>query len=811
VDQNAGLPPLEELKRLNEQVDQVSDLNGLKPIYYRLEQIAKDYPGDFEVQLALSDIKQHLVQRGMKLKEAGAGTSQQMVSLQTPIAMPPGAGQTPSGQMAAAPPPVTPSPGSGEHGIARTPSGQMPAAPPPPPPPAYVPAAGGRAPLNWKRALWIGGVLGSVLSIAGIALLIQLARKRNIEAPPPEAGQVAVEIITTPPGARIRINNEERCTSNCKLNLAPGNYQVTAFLDGYDPAASGVTVAPGSPISVNLNLEPQAQTLRVLTDLESGKVTINDQPAPDLQEGQFILDRIPPGKHTVKILGKGAEASFTFEAAPAKLPVITGPIITKNLMALGISSFGSTAKAVSNAGPWKLALNGQVQGDASPAGIDLQGFAPGVHEISVGEGKDQKVMKENFGPAPALTVFLKSDLDVGTLIVFAGQDDVTVYLNDREFRRKTARGQVRMQLSPGKITVRVAREGFQTETPPQTVEIKKGEETRIEFKLRPLPQISSLVLRGFPAGTQVVIDDKAAGTVGPDGNFTAGGIAPGEHAVQLRRDNAVSQVLRRMFKAGETVTLGNTDLTLVATSGTIRLTKNPPETAVSWRKPNETQTHEIRGNSVELLPGTYVLSAKANGYNDRDETVTLSGGEVKTVDLALTRATSASKPVELAVRPGTIADFEQPFVKDGEEYVKKGGGINLFKLPAKGVFTFTVELVKGGGVFRGGRVRWVVDYQDPQNYAFFEVDKKNFWAKDRVNGRNSDRDKTEHGLADAKSFTVQIEITPDRVVHRIRSGDQWVPVDSWSQPGRNFTDGKFGFLVQGNDEIAIRDFRFTPR
>ena len=43
-------------------------------------------------------------------------------------------------------------------------------------------------------------------------------------------------------------------------------------------------------------------------------------------------------------------------------------------------------------------------------------------------------MKESFGPAPMLTAFLKSDLNIGTLIVSTGEDDVKVFLNDKEYR-----------------------------------------------------------------------------------------------------------------------------------------------------------------------------------------------------------------------------------------------------------------------------------------------------------------------------------------------------------------------------------------
>jgi len=41
-------------------------------------------------------------------------------------------------------------------------------------------------------------------------------------------------------------------------------------------------------------------------------------------------------------------------------------------------------------------------------------------------------------------------------------------------------------------------------------------------------------------------------------------------------------------------------------------------------------------------------------------------------------------------------------------------------------------------------------------------------------------------------------------------GDQWKVLDTFVEQGRDFTQGKFGFLIQGNDEIAISDFKFLP-
>jgi pimeloyl-ACP methyl ester carboxylesterase len=165
------------------------------------------------------------------------------------------------------------------------------------------------------------------------------------------------------------------------------------------------------------------------------------------------------------------------------------------------------------------------------------------------------------------------------------------------------------------------------------------------------------------------------------------------------------------------------------------------------------------------------------------------------------------------VPAGTMDDFENPAAwrKDGDVWSHRGQAFLAYNKVPLGVFQFTVRLVKGGNLFRSGRIRWCLNYRDSKNYALFELSNQTFWVKDVSNGKSTDRAKTQLNLEKDKMFTVQVEVTPQRIVHTILMGGKWVPVNSWTDSGRNFSDGKFGFLVQGSDEIAISDFKFTPQ
>jgi hypothetical protein len=747
------MAPLDELKRLEAQISSAASLDALKPIYARLDDIAQTNSGDFEVQLVVADLREHLVHKGVNLRR-----SQQV--------------------------------------LAGAPAG------------SWWLRDDGK--LDIKRALMIGAGLGVVGWLVLFITLVQIARYRNIPQPqtisvaaasPAAAGTVPVDIVTTPPGATIQINNDTKCTSNCRVNLAPGNYQVTAMLDGFDPAATGVTVVPGSPINVSLALLNQTQTVRVYTDLPSGKVYLDGKPAPDLQDGQLVLDRVKNGKHEIRVAGPAGQAKFAFELLAGKEPVITGPIVANNLISVVVSSLGSNAHVQSSSPAMKVSLNGQPQGETGPNGLDLKNVPPGDQQLAIGQGSEQHKMVVPFGPMPSLTAFLKSDINSGTLVVSTGEDDVSVFIDGKEYRHKTKRGQLRIPLL-GVVKVRVGKQGFMPEAE-QTADVKKGEEARLAFKLRPLPQVAALQVHGAVPGTQVLVDDRLVGRVGADGALSAANLTPGEHIVELRRDGYVSKRSPRTFRAGEALLLSGADTALASAAGTIHLVLSPPEATVSYRRAEETQMHPVNGNALKLDPGNYVFTAKAPNHLDRTERVPVVAGETRNVELALARdhAATAVKPLAAA---GTL-DWSG-WSNEGGAHVRKGGNhVPVRSGPLNGTITFTAQLRKGGGLFRGGKLRWYLD--DGGRISQFEIDKKHFYTKGLGDEGISER--FVHDEVDEKRYTVQIDVSPDRIIQKLKVGDRWVVLGS--APGHAIANGKFGFVIPGGDEVAVSDFHYAQR
>ena len=65
------------------------------------------------------------------------------------------------------------------------------------------------------------------------------------------------------------------------------------------------------------------------------------------------------------------------------------------------------------------------------------------------------------------------------------------------------------------------KDGFDSVPAMASAVIKKGAETRLEFKLTPLPKFSSLRIIGGMSGVEVFIDQRSAGIIGADGTSRA--------------------------------------------------------------------------------------------------------------------------------------------------------------------------------------------------------------------------------------------------------------------------------------------------
>lgn len=367
---------------------------------------------------------------------------------------------------------------------------------------------------TWQRATYIG-VFFAILLFATFIYLVQAARKINFpgsETPSQQASQPQ--------------NSANAPAQNASL------------------AASAAK-----------------PTLRLYTDLVPGTVEIDSGAPQDLKDGEMVLDNLQPGQHSIKVVGRSGEAAFTFDVAEKSAPRIVSVPSASNVMAVLVSAQDGKAHLVTNADNSEVSLDGKTAGQVGTDGLTLENLGTADHDLQVTQGKDRQRFVLTYTPAPALTVYVKSDPNAGTLVVMTGQDNVELYIDDNLYRRKTDRGQVRVPLKVGDYTIRVHKPGF-IDPPPKTVTVKKAEETPVDFRLDPVPQIATLVINGALQGTMVYLDKDLAAVIGADGNANISNVRPGDHTIELRREQALPKRFQRSFHLGDTVLLSGPDVTL---------------------------------------------------------------------------------------------------------------------------------------------------------------------------------------------------------------------------------------------------------
>jgi hypothetical protein len=547
-------------------------------------------------------------------------------------------------------------------------------------------------------------------------------------------------------------------------------------------------------------LLPLSPVFQVSSDLASGVVTLDGNRLGELEDGGFEweLADLGPGEHTLLLSSAGSSAAISFEIPASGAPKFTAPPKVNSLKAVVIASLAGVAQVYGTDAGETISLDGQLVGSLGTDALALDGLSEGTHELTLGSGKQQRKFVFDSGPAPLLAAYLGSDRNVGTLRVVTGESDVQIFLNGTAYRYKTARGRRLIYLNPKLYEVRVEKEGFRAPAP-QKVEIKKGEETQLEFEMAPLPKTATLRITNGVPGTEVWIDGQSRGVI-RSGAFTTS-LEPGKHAIRLENENYKTTEFEREAGPGATVEL---DGALESAVGTLEIQVNPPAADVSLtlQREGESASRPIREKTLQLPPGTYTVEASAPGFHDYAATVRITINQTKTASLIL-RKVEEQKPAQPAV---TLADWEKAgWRREGKLVIRHGGDFVIAAgSGGAGRYTFTGLLQKGR------RLEWVVNYTDSDNHVYYRLGKDFLHRTEITKGRKSRTVKIPHHMKWDDFLSVDIAVQADSIVHRVLIDDKWVELDNWKQPGSSLTAGKFGFHIPSRDQVGLSHFAFVP-
>ena len=674
---------LDELHRLDNEAASASAVDFLKSVAGKIQSMSAPYQGDTEFQSAVASAIRRVATRIDALEAAKAMTP---IPLQS---TPPAATSAGQGIPQASQPPSRASIPASEPASLRGQRAAIPQQPAPASPKS-----------DFDVLAFATGAIGAKPSAGGV---VPQAPTRTMPPPPapvmlpmqpvPPEPVPPQEVSARPPAGKKILWIATGAAVLVVVALAA--LHVPRLLKKHfasgEAASSGTANLTPTPPPV---LPPQLAGLRVYTDLENAKVTLDGSEVGALEGGQFSLDNLSDGQHALEISGGTSQAKISVASVHDSMPVVQGPLEAKNLKVIVVTNGPQQGQVVSSYGPMQASMDGQEIGTISSTPLALPNLLPGTHDLVLGTGKDERKVSFQVAATPALTVFLNADRNVGNLLVIAGEDGATVLLNGRKYQRTTRHGQLMIaNLEPKRYAVAVVKDGFQT-APQQEVNIQKGQVEKLVFALQPAPTVASLVITGAPPLAEVLLDRKSLGTIQQDGSFSESNIKPGPHTIGLRKDLFKPKELQRQFVAGGSVHLNANEVALESAT----VTHHPPPLA-----PPKLVVQTVPGAQVSI-DGQAVGQTASNGrleispapagehtvevvakkpYNNFTEKVTLSPGGVTTIAASLL----ASMPVEhkhvvgscngiLRVGSGRI-QYQASSGKDSFDYplasVKKAG------------------------------------------------------------------------------------------------------------------------------------------
>ena len=662
---------LEKLHRLNSEAQTVAEPAVLKTLAREIQSLSAPYRGDSEFEAAVASASRRVSTRIEALESIGpiptpalggddltVSTVPGGVSGATPLPTPPAPPKppvSPDKPAAAMPSSAGPTPvsdlGRSTAPVEASQARSWPAVSPAPRAPVTPPAG--------KKMLWV--VVGVVVLI--IAALAALLVRRFLKQP---------------------------------------------------PAQQAMTVPTPAPVPAPPPL-PQLPELRVYTDLEKGKLTLDGNEVGELEGGQFSLDKLSEGQHALEIGDGTSQVKISVASAPDSMPQIQGALETQNLKAIVVTSGPQNGQVLSSYGPIAASLDGKDIGSLSSTPLPLSGLASGTHDLDVGTGNDEKKISFELSATPSLMVFLSADRDVGNLLVVAGQDGATVLLNGKPYPRLTKHGQlVIADLAPKQYAVSVVKDGFQ-QAPAQNVNILKGQASKLIFALQPAPSAASLVIAGAMPQTDVLLDGASLGAVQQDGSFTASNIKPGAHTIGLRRDQFKPKDLQRQFAAGGSVHLSAADVAM-ASAAPAAPALLPPKLVVQTvagaqviidGQPSGQTDSKGRLEITPLAPGDHSVEIVLKPYNNFNQTMNFSPGHIVSITPRLLASMAVEHKHLVGGCNGTL------LVGDGKIQFQASNGNDSFN--------HSLSAVKKVGAADGGK-GFFVEITGAKRYTFHAAD-----------------------------------------------------------------------------------------
>ena len=637
--------------------------------------------------------------------------------------------------------------------------------------------------------------------LLGLAIWVAIPRRHRA----PHASLVPVQVMTSPPGAEILINGQSRGASDMTLDLPPGQYELEAQLAGYESARTSFFARLDSKPKVEITLAEIPGQLRfAAADLEGSEVYLDNTGAGSIESGTLILGAVPAGDHQIRIDGthKNEGASFQLHAGAGSTLSVSSNFEARDLQVIVVTSASSAAHVNGTMPGSNVLLDGKSLGKLSDDGLAISDLGSGSHDLVVGEGDAKRRMSFQSGPVTAVDVAVFSDRNIGSILVDTRQNDATIFLDGKPYRRRTQAGGLRIPgVVPGEHTIRVHKDGFKDPIE-QKVQVAKGQELSLRIALEEVPATASLVLEHLPAGSQVELDGQSIGRVDSEGHLKRDNIPAGKHDISVSAVGYQKSTKSETFASGGTVALSKDNFLLQPLEGKLQVFAAAGEIFDLQRQDGTSVQRVKAGDVITLASGNYRVISSAGS----SRSITITAGQTESLRFESTASDSSMKRFHEA----------EWTLKDG--WYTHGEGLVLYDSPsATGRYEFTLRLHFSHFLFsRAGHIRWVLNYLDEKNYTLMDMDDKSISRTDFVEGVKHPFPKKPHLIPEGTTdLAIQIEVTRDTISQRFAVGDKWADLWTGNESALSlykkseFTEGKFGFRVPPGHNVEIANFKYT--
>jgi hypothetical protein len=295
------------------------------------------------------------------------------------------------------------------------------------------------------------------------------------------------------------------------------------------------------------------------------------------------------------------------------------------------------------------------------------------------------------------------------------------------------------------------------------------------------------------------------GAIGSSGSLVLSGLPAGSGKIELRHEGRPSREIPVELKAGETQEI-QAAVSEAAANSTLTLSWAPSEATptLTLRRSDGGIPQEVKGGRVSVAPGSYVVEARAAGFQPARSDVQIEAGATKAVRLELQ---PVSRP-----RAGGVVDYmslwvSQPgWVQRGDQVVRRGGEFVYFPVnPQFGIYRFSAIRQTGDSL------HWFLTFGDQSDHWFFELQRRRF-ERIRVSGGKREREsRYDSGVDRSEPFEVEIDVRRTLVITRITRNGAVIAEDSLQAAGGRLDSARWGFWLDKGDQIALTRFTFEPK